>query len=125
MQNLLLTQISDEEIRKLFREELENFFAEKRISESKTEIEEIGGIDLAIEVTGLAKPTIYGLVSERKIPHSKRGKMLYFSRKELTDWLKQGKRKTNAEIALEAETFGQKEKEANQPTKTKKRFHKG
>ena len=124
MQNLLLTQISDTEIRQLFREELKNFFDENRIGEQKNENEELGGIDLAIEITGLAKPTIYGLVHGRSIPHSKRGKKLYFSRKELTEWLRQGKRKTNAEIAIEAANYGQKEKEAFLPTKQRKRFQK-
>jgi excisionase family DNA binding protein len=124
MENLLLTQISDTEIRQLFREELENFFAANKIGENKANNEEIGGIDLAIELTGLAKPTIYGLVHGRSIPHSKRGKKLYFSRQELTEWLKQGKRKTQAEIAIEAENYGQKEKEAFLPTKQRKRFQK-
>lgn len=124
MQNLVLTQISDAEIRQLFREELENFFAEKSIGASQTDADAIGGIDLAIEITGLAKPTIYSLCSERKIPHSKQGKRLYFSRQELTDWLKQGKRKTQAEIKIEAENYGQKEKEAFQATNQRKRFQK-
>lgn len=122
MENLLLTQISDTEIRQLFREELENFFAENKIGENKTANEEIGDIDLAIEITGLAKPTIYGLVHGRSIPHSKSGRKLYFSRQELTEWLKQGKRKTQAEIADEAENYGLKEKEAFPPTKQRNRF---
>jgi excisionase family DNA binding protein len=122
MQNLLLTQISDSEIRQLFREELENFFAAKQLTDGKTESEEIGGIDLAIEITGLAKPTIYSLVSERKIPHSKQGKRLYFSRQDLLEWIKNGKRKTQTEIAIEAENYRQKEKEAFPPTKQRNRF---
>ena len=122
MQNLLLTQISDSEIRQLFREELENFFAAKQLTDGKTESEEIGGIDLAIEITGLAKPTIYSLVSERKIPHSKQGKRLYFSRQDLLEWIKNGKRKTQNEIAIEADNHGQKEKEAFPPTKHRNRF---
>jgi len=77
---------------------------------------------LAIELTGLARPTIYGLVHGRTIPHSKRGKKLYFSRRELTEWLKQGKRKTKAEIVVEAENYGQKEKEAFPPSKQRNRF---
>lgn len=121
MQNLLLTQISDTEIRQLFREELENFFAEKQIGTAQIVLEEIGGIDLAIEITGLAKPTIYSLCSERKIPHSKQGKRLYFSRQELTEWIKNGKRKTQREIAIEADNYGQNEKEAFQATNQRKR----
>lgn len=105
MQNLVFTQLSIPEVRQIFRDELENFFAEKQIGTKQTETDEVSGINLAIELTGLAKPTIYGLVSERKIPHSKQGKRLYFSRQELTDWLKQGKRKTQAEIKLEAFEF--------------------
>ena len=79
-------------------------------------------IELAIELTGLAKPTIYGLVSERKIPHSKRGKKLYFSRKELLVWLTNGKRKKQDEIANEAANFDVKRKEAIHPDKSKNRF---
>ena len=105
MQNLVFTQLSITEVRQLLREELESFFAEKQSNAKQIEVDEISGIDLAIELTGLAKPTIYGLVSERKIPHSKQGKRLYFSRQELTDWLRQGKRKTQAEIKLEAVEF--------------------
>ena len=92
--------------------------------EEKEREDEIGGIELAIELTGLAKPTIYGLVSERKIPYSKRGKKLYFSRKELLIWLTNGKRKTHDEIAAEAVNFDVKRKEAIPSAKTKNRFQK-
>ncbi len=122
MQNLVFTQLSIPEVRQLFRDELENFFVEKRIGEQEIKTDEIGGIDLAIELTGLAKPTIYSLCSERKIPHSKRGKRLYFPRQDLLEWIKNGKRKTQTEIAIEAENYGQKEKEAFPPTKQRNRF---
>lgn len=124
MENLVFTQLSIPEIRRLLREELETFFNEKQTDAAQTHTDEIGGINLAIEITGLARPTIYSLVSKRNIPHSKQGKRLYFSRQELTEWLKQGKRKTQAEIRHEAENFGQKIKEAFQPTKQRKRFQK-
>ncbi len=104
MENLVFTQLSIPEVQQLFRKELENFFAEKILNQ-KADADEIGGIDLAIKITGKAKPTIYSLVHSRKIPHSKQGKQLYFSRKELLDWLKAGKRKTQSELALEAENL--------------------
>lgn len=56
----------------------------------KTETDEILNLDEACMLLKLAKPTIYGLVSQRKLPHMKQGKKLYFSKKELTDWLKKG-----------------------------------
>ncbi len=119
MENLVFTQLSISEVRELFREELENFFAENSIGEKVAENDEIGGIDLAVELTGLAKATIYGLVSARKIPHSKRGKKLYFSRKELTEWIEGGKRKTQAEIEVEAENYEQNKTRAINATNDK------
>jgi excisionase family DNA binding protein len=53
---------------------------------------EIGGLQLAEEVTRLSKPRIYALVSNRSIPHSKRGNRLYFNRAELLAWVAAGSR---------------------------------
>jgi excisionase family DNA binding protein len=53
----------------------------------------IGGIDLAIEVTGLAKPTIYAMTSKGTIPHFKRGAKLYFDRELLLKWIEEGNSK--------------------------------
>ena len=41
---------------------------------------EVGGIELAQQVTRLSKPRLYALVSARGIPHAKRGNKLYFTR---------------------------------------------
>lgn len=62
------------------------------------EPESLGGIQLAVQITGLAIPTIYSYVSERQIPHYKKGKRLYFKRSELEKWIEGGKRKTEEEI---------------------------
>ncbi len=105
MQNLVLTQLSTTDLKNLFEETLQTFFAEKQISDNLIQKDEIGGIELAVEVTGLARATIYSLCCNRKLPHSKQNKKLYFSRAELSGWIKDGKRKTNSELALEAENF--------------------
>ena len=47
--------------------------------------------------------TVYGYVNERVIPHSKIKKRLYFSKKELTDWVRTGRKKTISEINSSAE----------------------
>lgn len=60
-------------------------------------------IDRVSELSNLAKPTIYGLVSAKKIPHAKQGKKLYFFEDEIIDWIRQGKRKTLTEIEAEAD----------------------
>jgi len=99
---LILPTIDD--IRAVVDAALTEFFSSYSI-QPKSEIDEIGGIELAVEITGKAKPTIYSLCADNRIPHSKRGKKLYFDRRELLAWIKSGKRKTQSELALEAENF--------------------
>lgn len=53
---------------------------------------QVGGVELAQEVTHLSKSRIYVLVSERAIPHAKRGNRLYFNRAELLEWVAAGNR---------------------------------
>jgi hypothetical protein len=68
-------------------------------------VEDIGNITLAEKITGLAKPTLYALVAQKKIPCMKKGKRLYFSRLELVNWIRSGRRKTTAERSLEAHNY--------------------
>lgn len=55
-----------------------------------SDADEIGGITLAEQVTGLKKATIYCHVHSNKIPYFKRGGKLYFSKNALLEWIKQG-----------------------------------
>ena len=57
--------------------------------------DEVGGMALARSVTRLSAARIYTLVSERKLPHKKRGNRLSFRRSELMDWLDEGNRETD------------------------------
>ena len=60
------------------------------------------GIDEVASLIGKAKPTIYTLVRERKIPCYKNGKKLYFFEEEILNWISKGKKKTLFEIESEA-----------------------
>lgn len=51
------------------------------------------------------KPTVYGWVNGGIIPVHKGGKKLRFLKSEIDNWLKQGRKKTLAETAREAETY--------------------
>ncbi len=64
---------------------------------------EILNLDEASKLTRLAKSTIYGLVSQRKIPFFKRGRVLRFKRSELIEWIESGRKKTVDEIRQEAD----------------------
>lgn len=67
-------------------------------------VDEIGGLALAVEITGLARRTVYKLTHRRAIPHRRVGGRLYFRRSELETWIDAGKRKTVAEIAQDRMT---------------------
>jgi excisionase family DNA binding protein len=53
----------------------------------------------------LTVPTLYSKVSKGELPVMKRGKRLYFSQPDLLDYLKQGRRKTFADIQAEAVAY--------------------
>lgn len=102
MENLVFTQLSIPEIRQLLRQELENYFESgihPRVSQ--TESNHPLTVQQAADFLNLAVPTIYGLVSRREIPFSKKGKRLYFLKEELTEWVQTGRKRTVAEIEKE------------------------
>lgn len=67
--------------------------------------ERLLSIQEAATFLNLSIPTIYSKVSKRELPVIKRGKRLYFSDTELLAYLKEGRKKTNAEIEAEAEAY--------------------
>lgn len=67
-------------------------------AEKKVDEDEILNVRQASEFLNLAVPTIYAMTSNRILPHSKRGKKLYFSKTELKKWALAGKRNSIGEI---------------------------
>ena len=55
-------------------------------------------------LTGYSKQGIYGLCSERKIPHYKQGR-LFFKRKEIEAWMTAKRVSTQAEIESKASLY--------------------
>ena len=89
---------TNDDIRSAVREELAAFFT-SNLFPLQPPTDDIGGIEMAAEITGKAITTIYYLTSKNRIPHFKRGKQLYFSRKDLLDWIRSGSRQTMPEKA--------------------------
>ncbi len=84
--------------------ELKRLFIERQ--ETPTEQpEQLLSIQQAAEFLSLSVPTLYSKVSKREIPVMKRGKRLYFSRTELLEYIKEGRKKSNAEIEQEAKAY--------------------
>lgn len=67
--------------------------------------EQLLTIQEAAEFLSLTVPTIYSKVSKGELPVMKRSKRLYFSRTELLEYLKDGRKKSNAEIEAEAKAY--------------------
>jgi excisionase family DNA binding protein len=71
----------------------------------QAETDELLTVQNAAKFLSLSVPTVYGLISKGELPVMKRSKRCYFSKVELIDYLKQGRRKTLAETAIEAERY--------------------
>ena len=67
--------------------------------------EQFLNIQEAAQFLNLTVPTIYSKVSKRELPCMKRGKRLYFSSAELTEYIKEGRKKSYAEIEQEADEY--------------------
>lgn len=65
----------------------------------------------ACDYTGISRSYLYKLTSSGKIPHSKpNGKMLFFEKRKLIEWLLQNKRKSQDEIEAEAVAYAMNKK---------------
>lgn len=74
--------------------------------------------DEAVEYTGISKSTLYKLTMRRVIPHSKpNGKVLFFNRRELEQWMMSNPVATAVDINSEAMAYCMK----NEPVKHIKR----
>ena len=62
--------------------------------------EQLLTIQQAAAYLSLTVPTIYRKVSIGELPAMKQGKRLYFSRIELLEYLKDGRKKSNAELII-------------------------
>ncbi|MDW7691474.1 helix-turn-helix domain-containing protein [Flammeovirgaceae bacterium SG7u.111] len=76
--------------------------SEQQISKAP---EQLLTVQEAAEFLNLTVPTIYSKVSRSELPVMKRSKRLYFSSSELLAYLKEGRKKSNAEIEAEAEAY--------------------
>jgi excisionase family DNA binding protein len=67
---------------------------------------EVLTFDEACDYTGISRSYLYKLTASGRIPHSKpNGKMLFFEKRKLVDWLIQNKRKSKKDIEAEAVAY--------------------
>jgi excisionase family DNA binding protein len=119
MEQVLTFEKLPEAVKMLTKEvsEMKRLLMDKQEQTTTDQPEQLLSIDEAAEFLRLAKPTLYSKVSRNEIPFMKRGKRLYFSRTELMDYLKGGRKKSQEEIREEVDSFLANKKKANQKPK--------
>jgi excisionase family DNA binding protein len=85
--------------------ELKRLLIEKQEQPPTEQPDQLLTIHEAAEFLSLTVPTMYSKVSKGELPVMKRSKRLYFSRTELLEYLKEGRKKSNAEIEQEAKAY--------------------
>ena len=86
-------------------ENIEQLLLNQKEQEHREQPEQLLTVEQAAKFLTLSVPTMYSKVSRGEISHMKRGKRLYFSQKELIEYLKAGRKKSNAEIEAEANQY--------------------
>lgn len=105
MQAVTITQITPPELESLIENSLIRILRNQKIQKSQPETDQLLTIQQVADFLSLSIPTIYGLVSKSEIPCMKKGKRLYFSKDEITNWIKAGRKKTLAEIDAETDAY--------------------
>jgi excisionase family DNA binding protein len=86
--------------------EIRNFLLKRDEPQPQPEQNELLTIQEAAKLLHLTVPTIYTKTSKGELPGvCKQGKRLYFDKQALTDWIRSGRKKTNAEIIAGAESY--------------------
>lgn len=103
-----MTTFTPEELKNLIMDSVSEALRELSLVKSESDKFELMSVTEASEFLNLERQTIYGFTSKRLIPFCKRGKRLYFSKKDLHAWVLEGKRKTHAEIGQIADDYIQR-----------------
>lgn len=72
---------------------------------SQSEVDELLTVQDTAKFLSLSVPTIYGLIHKGELPVMKRSKRCYFSKVDLINYLKAGKRKTVSELETAVDTY--------------------
>lgn len=105
MEKVMLAPLTIAEFREIIREEIRNVLGETPVRSIASASEDFMNIKQASSFTQIAVATIYDYTHKKKIPFSKVGKKLIFSKKELTEWIKNHRKQTKNEIEEQANNW--------------------
>lgn len=105
---MIIVQLDSEQLSNLIQSSVRKVLKETppQTVEPTEQPEQLLTIDEVATLLHLTKPTVYSKVSKNEMPGvCKQGKRLYFDRQTIIDWIKQGRKKSNAEIEKEANAY--------------------
>ncbi len=106
---MTIIQLTTEELKEIIHQSIKQALKEHQETEIKdttnNEKKDLLNVKEAAKFLDLTVPTIYSKVSRGELPSMKKAKRLYFSKKELTDFLKGGRKKTIEELQAEADKY--------------------
>ena len=82
----IVTSLSRAELQQIITESLNKCLNDK-LSALQPQVADRCGLKEAAEITGFSQGTIYKMTSAGKLPHTKFGNKLVFSRRLLADWM--------------------------------------
>ena len=91
MENFILTQLSLSEFQSVVKDCIREIVSEQIINRNDDCDSIILNVEDAASFLGVPKSTIYYFTSKGKICHTKRGRRVYFFKKELIKWLNEGR----------------------------------
>lgn len=99
MEGLILS--TPEQLRALFRDEIARFFREQPLPNAQPETgKQILDLDEFCQYARIGKQTAYKLTSTNRVPHSKRGKRLFFDKAQIDAWLLENRAAYVSEAAI-------------------------
>lgn len=104
---MIIVQLDSEQLSNLIQSSVRKVLKETppQTVEPTEQPEKLLTVQEAAQFLNLTVPTIYSKVSKGELPVMKRSKRLYFSSTELMEYLKEGRKKSNAEIEQEAKAY--------------------
>lgn len=105
---MIIVQLDSEQLSNLIQSSVRKVLKETppQTVEPTDQPEQLLTIDEIATLLHLTKPTVYSKHSKGELPGvCKQGKRLYFQRDVIINWIKDGRKKSNAEIEKEAKAY--------------------
>jgi excisionase family DNA binding protein len=104
---MIIVQLDSEQLNSLIQNAVRKVISETPQAEQPTEADRWFDLNELCNYhpDKPSKPTVYGWVNAGIIPVHKGGKKLRFLKSDIDNWLRQGRKKTLAETASEADTY--------------------